>query len=88
MGKGIKPGHLNDHKIARVLEEKLFDAGITSLFVEIALEAAEREGVGTGRLHLDATSFSDTSYWLEELLFLRTQHEFHTPKEMQKTTPV
>jgi hypothetical protein len=47
----------NDDKTARVLE-KLFDAGLTSLFVEIALEAAEREGVGTNWLDLDATSFS------------------------------
>ncbi len=57
LGEGVEPEHLNDDKIARVLE-KLFDAGLTSLFVEIALEAAEREGVGTDRLHLDATSFS------------------------------
>lgn len=57
LGEGVEPEHLNDDKLARVLE-KLFDAGLTSLFVEIALEAAEREGVGTDRLHLDATSFS------------------------------
>ena len=57
MDEDVKLEHPNDHKIARVLE-KLFDAGLTSLFVEIALEAAERDGVGTGRLHLDATSFS------------------------------
>ncbi len=34
LGEGIKPQHLNDDKLARVLE-KLFDAGLTSLFVEI-----------------------------------------------------
>ena len=57
LGEGIKPEHLNDDKIARVLE-KLFDCGLTSLFVEISLRAASREGVGTDRLHLDATSLS------------------------------
>ncbi len=57
LGEGIKPEHLNDDKLARVLE-KLFEAGLTSLFVEIALEAANREGVEIDRLHLDATSFS------------------------------
>lgn len=57
LGEGIKPEHLNDDKLARVLE-KLFEGGLTSLFVEIALRAAEREGVGTDRIHLDATSLS------------------------------
>jgi transposase len=57
LGEGVRPEHLNDDKIARVLE-KLSEAGLRSLFVEIALDAAEREGVATARLHLDATSFS------------------------------
>ncbi len=57
LGEGVEPEHLNDDKLARVLE-KLFDAGLTSLFVEIALEAVNREGVQIDRLHLDATSFS------------------------------
>ncbi len=57
LGEGIKPEHLNDDKIARVLE-KLFEGGLTSLFVEIALRAASREGVRLEQLHLDATSLS------------------------------
>lgn len=57
LGEGVKPEHLNDDKLARVLD-KLYEAGLTSLFVQIALQAAEREGVSTDRLHLDATSFS------------------------------
>jgi transposase len=57
LGEGIRPEHLNDDKLLRVLE-KLSDYGLTSLFVEIALQAAEREGVRFDRLHLDATSFS------------------------------
>ncbi len=57
LGEGVRPEHLNDDKMLRVLE-KLFGAGLTSLFVEIALEAAKREGIDTDRVHLDATSFS------------------------------
>ena len=35
----------------------LYEGGLSSLFVEIALEATRRLGVDAGRLHLDATSF-------------------------------
>ena len=37
--------------------DKLFDYGLTSLFVELSLAAARREGVPTGRVHLDSSSF-------------------------------
>lgn len=57
LGEGIRPEHLNDDKLIRVLE-KLSDYGLTSMFVEIALQAAEREGIRLDRLHLDGTSFS------------------------------
>lgn len=57
LGEGISPEHLNDDKLLRVLE-KLSDHGLTSLFVEIALQAAERDGLRLDRLHLDGTSFS------------------------------
>lgn len=57
LGEGIRPEHLNDDKLIRVLE-KLSDYGLTSLFVEIAFQAGEREGLSLNRLHLDGTSFS------------------------------
>lgn len=57
LGEGIKPTHLNDDKLIRVLE-KLSDYGLTTLFVEIALQTAEHEGITLDRLHLDGTSFS------------------------------
>ena len=62
LGEGIRPDpksptlHLNDDKLGRVLD-KLFDYGLTSLFVELSLAAARREGVATGRVHLDSSSF-------------------------------
>ncbi len=65
LGEGIKPEHLNDDKLARVLD-KLHEAGLTSLFVEIALRVAEDEGVGLDRLHLDASSFGVHGRYLSE----------------------
>lgn len=37
--------------------DRLYEAGLSSLFVEVASEAISRLGVSTQRLHLDATSF-------------------------------
>ncbi len=56
LGEGIRPEHLNDDKLGRVLD-KLFDYGLISLFVKLSLAAARREGVPTGRVHLDSSSF-------------------------------
>ncbi len=57
IGPGIKPEHLNDDRLGRVLD-KLFDAGLTELFVGVAGRAAERfELPEPTSLHLDATSF-------------------------------
>ncbi len=56
LGAGVEPEHLNDDKLGRVLDG-LYEAGLSSLFVEVASEAINRLGVSTQRLHLDATSF-------------------------------
>ncbi|MGL5508920.1 MAG: IS1634 family transposase, partial [Microcoleaceae cyanobacterium] len=56
LGKGIKAENLNDDKLGRVLD-KLYEAGITEIFVEIALEGMERLGVKREKVHLDSTSF-------------------------------
>src|SRR5215212_4078949 len=56
IGPGVEPEHLNDDRLGRVLDG-LFEADLTEVFVEVALEAADRFGVGTGSVHLDATSF-------------------------------
>src|SRR5215210_1058770 len=58
LGAGIKPQHLNDDRLGRVLD-KLFEAGLTELFVGVASKASERFGVpiATRSVHLDATSF-------------------------------
>jgi transposase len=48
LGEGIKPEHLNDDRLGRVLD-KLFEADLTEVFVGIATKAAERFGVPTKR---------------------------------------
>ncbi len=56
LAAGIKPEHLNDDRLGRVLD-KLFEAGLTELFVRVAGKAAQRLGVSTQSVHLDSTSF-------------------------------
>src|SRR5215216_413676 len=56
LGTGIEPQHLNDDRLGRVLD-KLFEAGLTELFVGVAGKAAQRFGVSTQSVYLDSTSF-------------------------------
>ena len=56
LGAGIKPQHLNDDRLGRVLD-KLFEACLTELFVGVAGKAAQRFGVSTQSVYLDSTSF-------------------------------
>ena len=44
IGAGVKPEHLNDHRIGRVLDQ-LYSYAVTELFVRIALAAVQRFGV-------------------------------------------
>ena len=56
IGPGIRPEHLNDDRLGRVLDQ-LYLAGLTQLFVSIALKAAAKYGVATDTVHLDSSSF-------------------------------
>ena len=56
MGEGIQPEHLNDDPLGRVLD-KLYDAGLTEIFIRVALSAADRFGVKMDSFHLDSSSF-------------------------------
>lgn len=57
LGPGVTPEHLSDDKLGKVLD-KLYEADLTKLFVNIALTAASRYSVNLTSLHLDASSFS------------------------------
>ena len=55
IGPGVKPEHLNDSRIGRVLDQ-LHKKGLTSVFVEISLAAVKRFGVSIKQAHLDGSS--------------------------------
>ena len=57
LGNGILPGHLNDYKIGRVMD-KLYDYGLSELFLLIALAAAKKYQINLEFSHLDSSSFS------------------------------
>lgn len=56
LGEGIRPEHLNDDRLGRVLD-KLYEAGLTQAFVTLALAAAQKFEVKMDSLHLDSSSF-------------------------------
>jgi len=56
IGKGIKPEHLNDDRLGRVLD-KLYVTGLSQTFTAIALEAAVKFDVCLNTVHLDSSSF-------------------------------
>lgn len=56
IGPGVKPEHLNDSRIGRVLDQ-LYEKGLSRVFLEMALAAVKRFGVSTQQAHLDSSSF-------------------------------
>jgi transposase len=56
IGVGIKPEHLNDDRLGRVLD-KLYLTGLEQIFTSIALEAAKKFSISTETIHLDSSSF-------------------------------
>ena len=55
LGKGIKAEELNDDKLGRTMD-KLYQLGLSKLFLMIALDAIKRYQVTTKYAHLDSTS--------------------------------
>lgn len=55
LGEGIKPEHLNDDRLERILD-KLYAQRLTQLFVTVALSAARCFGLDLHSLHLDSSS--------------------------------
>lgn len=53
----MRAEHLNDARVGRILEQ-LYEAGLTQLYVTIALATASKYGVKTSSLHLDSSSMS------------------------------
>lgn len=57
IGKGIKAEYLNDDKIGRVMD-KLYEKGLSSIFLKIALSVVQKYQLLTSFSHLDSSSFS------------------------------
>ncbi|MFM6896896.1 MAG: IS1634 family transposase [Microcystis aeruginosa] len=57
LGAGIEPKHLNDDKIGRVMD-KIYQLGVSGIFLLISLAAVKKFGVSTDNSHLDSTSIS------------------------------
>lgn len=56
-GEGIVPEDFNDDKIGRVMD-KLYQFGLTKIFLVIALTALKKYGIDYKYSHLDSTSIS------------------------------
>lgn len=88
LGQGIKPEHLNDDKIGRVMD-KCYQSGISELFLLIALAAVKKYQVNLGYSHLDSSSFSVHGEY-KELLPLLTEscEEAIKSTEVRKEIPI
>jgi transposase len=56
LGDGIKAEYLNARRIGRVLD-KLYQQGITTIFMTMAVSAVQKFGVSMSRVHGDSSSF-------------------------------
>ena len=65
IGEGVRPEHLNDTRIGRVLD-KLYDYGVTKVFVTIAVEVVKKFDIALKCSHLDATSLSVEGQYIEQ----------------------
>lgn len=59
LGAGITAKHLNDDRLGRALDA-VWEAGLSGLFMTIAMQAYQRFGVSAQSVHLDSSSFSVT----------------------------
>ncbi|MEG3924792.1 MULTISPECIES: IS1634 family transposase [unclassified Microcoleus] len=66
LGSVIQASHLNDDRLGRVLD-KLYLAGISSIFTTIALSAAQKFEINTDTSHLDSSSFHLHGKYEQEL---------------------
>ena len=65
IGKGILPEHLNDDRIGRIMD-KLYEKGLSSLFLIIALAVVKKYKINIDFSHLDSTSFAVEGKYSQE----------------------
>ncbi|MDJ0703348.1 MAG: IS1634 family transposase [Leptolyngbyaceae cyanobacterium MO_188.B28] len=86
IGPGVKPAHLNDSRIGRVLDQ-LYKQGLTRVFVEIALAAVVKFGVSVARLHLDSSSMYVHGQYLKDPHPLATAQNAADEKVSNESAP-
>ncbi|OKH27915.1 IS4 family transposase [Calothrix sp. HK-06] len=74
IGEGIKAEYLNDDKLGRTLD-KLFEKGLTTTFLAIALNAVEKFSILLSYLHLDSTSFHTHGEYNFDSLNINSSHQ-------------
>ncbi|NEQ21441.1 MAG: IS1634 family transposase [Microcoleus sp. SIO2G3] len=84
IGAGVRPEHLNDDRLGRVLD-KLHKAGLSQVFLKVALQACKKYHVSTSRVHLDSSSFHvdgeyASSAW-QQRSAMATSDSASTPQE-------
>jgi transposase len=57
LGEGIEAKHLNDDRLGRVLDE-LYQNGLSSIFIDIAIEVVKKYQIDVQTVHLDSTSLT------------------------------
>ncbi len=66
IGAGIKPEHLNDYRLGRVMD-KLYLKGLNQVFTNVAILAAKKYKVEMKTSHLDSSSFHVNGKYETEL---------------------
>jgi transposase len=74
IGEGIKAEYLNDDKIGRVMD-KLYEKGLSSIFLMIALAVVKKYQLLTNFSHLDSSSFSVHGQYLTNNLIPSIQEK-------------
>jgi transposase len=75
LGDGIKAEYLNDDKIGRVMD-KLYEKGLSSIFLMIALAVVQNYQLLTNFSHLDSSSFSvHGKYLINNLISSKQEDE-------------
>lgn len=81
LGPGVRPEHLNDTRIGRVLD-KLYAYGVTQVFIRVAIAVVQKFDIALRCAHLDATSLS------VEGQYLNSSEESTASPESEEPSPV
>ena len=87
LGKEIKAEYLNDDKIGRVMD-KLYEKGLSSIFLIIALSVVHNYHLLTNFSHLDSSSFSVHGKYLINNLISSKQDKEQEEEKSEEPVPI